>query len=178
MQKNWYIVYTKPRCEKKVALTFTRRKIENFLPVNTKQIKSFRKNRMQQEPLFDSYVFANLVEKDINKIKMIDGVVNIVYWKGKPAIIQEDEIEVMKEFVTDHQNIKLEKSRIDLNDIARVIDGPEYLMEGNILTVKNTTVKVNLPSIGFTMIAEIGSENRLGREVSFGSKSLLFQSRS
>jgi transcription antitermination factor NusG len=178
MQKNWYIVYTKPRCEKKVALTFTRRKIENFLPVNTKQIKSFRKNRMQQEPLFDSYVFANLVEKDINKIKMIDGVVNIVYWKGKPAIIQEDEIEVMKEFVTDHQNIKLEKSRINLNDIARVIDGPEYLMEGNILTVKNTTVKVNLPSIGFTMIAEIASENRLGREVSFGSKSLLFQSRS
>ena len=178
MQKNWYIVYTKPRCEKKVASTFTKRKIENFLPVNTKQIKSFRKNKIQQQPLFDSYVFANLAEEDVNKIKVIDGVVNIVYWKGKPAIIQEDEIEAMKEFVTDHQNIKLEKSRINLNDIARVIDGPKYLMEGNILTVKNTTVKITLPSIGFTMIAEIAVEEGLGREVSFGSKNLLLQSRS
>lgn len=178
MQKNWYIVYTKPKCERKVASTFTKRKIENFLPVNTKQIRSFRKNKIQQEPLFDSYVFANLTEEDVNKIKVMDGVVNIVYWKGKPAIIQEDEIEAMKEFVTDHQNIKLEKSRINLNDIARVIDGPKYLMEGNILTVKNTTVKVNLPSIGFTMIAEIASENGIGREIPFGSKGLLFQSRS
>jgi transcription antitermination factor NusG len=178
MQKNWYIVYTKPKCERKVALTFTKRKIENFLPVNTKQIKSIRKNRVLHEPLFDCYVFAYLAEEDVKKIKMIDGVVNIVYWKGKPAIIQEDEIEAIKEFVTDHQNIKLEKSRIDLHDIARVIDGPKYLIEGNILTVKNTTVKVNLPSIGFTMIAEIASENGIGRKVSFGSKNLLFQSRS
>lgn len=178
MQKNWYIVYTKPKSERKVASAFTRRRIENFLPVNTKQIKSFRKNRIQQEPLFDSYVFANLVEEDIHKIKVMDGVVNIVYWKGKPAIIQEDEIEAMKEFVMDHQNIKLEKSRINLNDIARMIDGPVYSMEGNILTVKNTTVKVNLPSIGFTMIAEIASENVLGREVPFENKGLLFQPRS
>ena len=176
MQKNWYIIYTKPKCEKKVVATFTKRKIENFFPLNCKEVKSLRKRKLLQEPLFDSYVFANVHEGEIKEIRSIDGVVNLVYWKGKPAIIGENEIEVIKEFTTDHQDIKLEKTQINPSDVARIIDGPKYSMEGNILTVKNTTVKVNLPSIGFTMIAKITSENALGREVSFGNKDLLLQS--
>ncbi|KAA9039498.1 hypothetical protein FW778_11815 [Ginsengibacter hankyongi] len=34
MQKNWYAVYTKPHCEKKVSLLLVKRGIENFYPVN------------------------------------------------------------------------------------------------------------------------------------------------
>lgn len=175
MQKNWYIIYTKPKCEKKVATTFTKRKIENFFPVNCKQINTLRRRKVHEEPLFDSYVFVNIPESDIHKIKMIDGVLNLVYWKGKPATIHDNEIEVMKEFTTDYQDIKVEKARVNPEDVARVIDGPKYSMDGNVLTVKNTTVKVNLPSIGFTMIAEVATENVLGREVSFGNKDLLLQ---
>jgi len=176
MQKNWYIIYTKPKCEKKVATTFTKRKIENFFPVNSKQISTLRRRRVHEEPLFDSYVFANITESDLTKIKMIDGVLNLVYWKGKPATICENEIEIMKEFISDYQDIKVEKTRVNPEDIARTIDGPKYSIDGNVLTVKNTTVKVNLPSIGYTMIAEVGSENMLSREVLFGNKNLLLQS--
>ena len=176
MQKNWYIIYTKPKCEKKVASIFTKRKIENFFPLNCKHVTSFRKRRMLQEPLFKSYIFANMMETEISKIRTIDGVVNLVYWKGKPAIIQEEEIEVIREFITDHQDIKLEKTNVNLNDVARVIDGSKYSMDGNVLTVKNTTVKVNLPSIGFTLIAKVETENPLHQEVFSGRKDLLLQS--
>ena len=31
MQKNWYVVYTRPQCEKKVAALLTKKKIENWL---------------------------------------------------------------------------------------------------------------------------------------------------
>ena len=176
MQKNWYIIYTKPKCAKKVATRFTKRKIENFFPVNCKQINTLKRRKMQEEPLFDSYVFAYIPESDITKIKMIDGVLNLVYWKGKPATICNNEIEVMKEFTTDYEDIKVEKTRVNPEDVARVIDDPKYSIDGNVLTVKNTTVKVNLRSIGFTMIAEVATENVLGREVSFGNKDLLLQS--
>lgn len=176
MQKNWYVIYTRPKCEKKVASTFTKRKIENYFPVNCKQIKSIRKTKMLFEPLFNSYIFANLVEEDIVKIKMIEGVVSLVYWMGKPATIQEEEIEVIREFTTHHHDIKLEKTQVDLTDVPRVMDGSKYSMEGNLLTIKNTTVKVNLPSIGFTMVAEVASENSLGKEVSFWNKALSLQS--
>ena len=176
MQKNWYVIYTKPKCERKVAAAFTKRKIVNFFPLNCKQVNSSRKRKLIYEPLFDSYLFANVTETDIARIRMIDGVVNLVYWKGKPAIMNDDEIEAIKEFTTYHQDIKLEKTQVNVNGTARIIDGLRYSMEGNVLSVKNTTVKVNLPSIGFSMIAEMENESVIGREVSFGNRDLLVQS--
>ena len=110
MQKNWYIIYTKPKCAKKVATIFTKRKIENFFPVNCKKINTLKRRKIHEEPLFDSYVFAYIPESQITKIKMIDGVLNLVYWKGKPATICDNEIEIMKEFITDYQNIKVENA--------------------------------------------------------------------
>src|SRR6185312_4902832 len=176
MQKNWYIIYTKPKCEKKVASTFTKRKIDNYLPLNRRLINSITKRKLKDELLFNSYIFANLFEADISKIKRMEGVINFVYWKGVPAIVQANEIEAIKEFTSDHHDIKLEKTRIDVTGYVRVIDGPQYLMERNILTIKNKMIKVNIPSLGFTMIAEISSENLFDNKISFGNREMLVQS--
>src|SRR5665647_2847675 len=107
MQKNWYILYTKAKCEKKVAASLTKRKIENFCPVNRKEITEFRRKKTLVEPLFSSYVFVYIDESEINQVKQLNHVVNLVYWKGEPAIIQNEEIEEIKEFVTHHQNLSL-----------------------------------------------------------------------
>lgn len=176
MQKNWYIIYTKPKCEKKVAATFSKKKIENFLPITCKQVNSIWKSKLMYEPLFDSYIFANITETEIAKIRTVDGVVNLVYWKGKPATIRGNEIEAIREFTSDYRDIHLEKTLINPDEDVKVIDGPKYSMEGNLLTIKNTAIKVNLPSIGFMMIAKIDSENTIGREISFGNTGLLLQS--
>ena len=177
MQKNWYMVYTKPRWEKKVVATLTKRKIENFFPRNnSKQLTYLKKIKIQQEPLFESYVFVNTTESEFDGIKSIDGVVNFIYWKGKPAIVQPEEIEVLKEFTADYQNIRLERTKVNVNDVAKVIDGAKYSIDGNVLTIKNTIVKVNLPSIGFTLCAKVETENPLHQKVSFGQKDLFLQS--
>lgn len=176
MQKNWYIIYTKPKCERKVASTFTKRKIDNYLPLNRRSIDSIRKRKLKDELLFDSYIFVNLFETDISTIKKVEGVLNFIYWKGTPAIVQAKEIEAIKEFTSDHHDIKLEKTRIDVTGYVRIIDGPQYSMERNILTVKNKIIKVNLPSLGFTMIAEISSETLFNNKISFGNREMLIQS--
>jgi transcription antitermination factor NusG len=175
MQKNWYIIYTKAKCEKKVASIFTKKRIENFIPMNSKQVISGRKRKVVQKPLFESYLFANIEEGEIRKIKMLDGVVNLVYWKQHPAIIQKEEIEVIRDFTSVHQNVIIEKTRVNMNDAIKVIDGPRYSIEGNILTVTNISFKVNLPSIGYALVARIETENPLQTEVSFGKKDLLLQ---
>jgi hypothetical protein len=56
-----------------------------------------------------------------------------------------------------------------------MVNGPIYTMEGKLLMIKNRTLKVNLPSLGFTMIAEMEKESIIGREITFGNKELLFQ---
>ncbi|MDQ2719831.1 MAG: antitermination protein NusG [Bacteroidota bacterium] len=175
MQKNWYIIYTKQKCEKKVAGLLTKKKIENFCPLNCKTLKQFRKSKVIYEPLFPSFVFVCLRENEIFALRHMEHVVNIVYWRGNPAIINDDEINAIKHFSEDHQNVKLEKSDINVEAEAQMIHSPSYSMEGKILMVKNKTFKINLPSLGYTMIAEIERADVIGREISFGNRELSLQ---
>ena len=175
MQKNWYVIYTRPKCEKKVAALLAKKKIEAFCPLNCKQIKSSWRNKLLQEPLFTSYVFAYITEKNTSELKQTDGVVSLVYWKGQPAIVRESEIEAIKEFINDHQHVKLERTQINLSATLRMVYGPAYSIEGKILTVKNKSVKVNLPSLGYAMVADLQREDVMGREISFGNKELSLQ---
>lgn len=176
MQKNWYAVYTKPHCEKKVAISFTKKKIENFCPLNCIKIQSFRRNKILQEPLFKSYVFVNITEKETSLLKQVDGVISLLYWMGKPAIIREDEIEVIKEFINDHQNIELERTQVNTSDIARIVDGPSYSMEGKVFALKNKIVKVSLPSLGYIMVAKMEEESIFGKETTIFKNNSFLQS--
>lgn len=165
MQKNWYIVYTKPKNEKKVALLLKKRNIESFCPLNCIKVQVFRRDKILEEPLFKSYVFVNIREKEIPLIKQTDGVISLLYWMGKPAIISEDEIDAIKEFTNTHQSIELERTQVNVNDKVRIIDGPTYSMEGNVFSLKNNkTLKVNLPSLGYIMVAKIEEKSIFARE--------------
>ncbi|MEO6290685.1 MAG: transcription termination/antitermination NusG family protein, partial [Ginsengibacter sp.] len=76
MQKNWYAVYTKPQCEKKVAAVLTKWKIENFCPLKIVKINLLGRIRLQYEPLFKSYVFLYISKDQICRLDKISGVVN------------------------------------------------------------------------------------------------------
>jgi transcription antitermination factor NusG len=164
MQKNWYAVYTKPHCEKKVSSSLTKRKIENFCPLNYRKIMSFRRSKILQEPLFKSYVFVYTTFAEVVSLKQIDGVINILYWRDEPAVIKQDEIAAIREFTSDHQNIELERAQVNIHDVARIVDGPSYSMEGNVFAVKNKILKINLPSLGYNMMAEMEDESIFGSE--------------
>lgn len=166
MQKNWYAVYTKPQCEKKVAAMFTKKKIENYCPLTCVETQNFRRHKLVFEPLFKSYVFVFVTESETEMIRNMDGVVNMLYWLGKPAVIKEDEIAAIREFSNDYRNIKLERTVVDINDVARNFNASSYAIEGKLVTIKNKTIKINLPSLGYTMIAQFENEDVFGRNES------------
>lgn len=164
MQKNWYILYTKAKCEKKVSGLLTKKKIKNFCPVHCKQKNQFSRVKLVYEPLFSSQVFVYMDESKINQVKQLNSVVNLVYWKSEPAIVQNEEIEEIKEFVSNYQNIKLERSKVNLNAKAALIDRPSYSIDGNVVMIKNESIKVNLPSLGYMVVAEMKGTGVMGRE--------------
>src|ERR1035437_242308 len=57
-------VYGNKQREKKVAVSFTKRNIENFCPLNCIKIQSFRRSKTLQELPFKSYLFVNITEKE------------------------------------------------------------------------------------------------------------------
>jgi len=154
-EKKWYAVYTRARWEKKVAEILTKKKIENYCPLNKVKRQWADRKKIVLEPLFTSYVFVRVTEKDHTQLKSTDGIVNMVHWLGKPAIIRDVEIDMIQRFLDEHQFVQLEKTPVNLNDLVRVVSGPLIEHQGHVVAVKNKTVKVVLPSLGYMMSVEV-----------------------
>ena len=83
----WYAIYTRPRWEKKVNHLLLQKGVESYCPLNKVRRKWSDRIKIIEEPLFKSYVFVKVAESDRTEIRMTDGVINFVYWNGKPAVM-------------------------------------------------------------------------------------------
>lgn len=92
----WFAIYTRPKNEKKVVEGLEKLGVEVYCPMVT-EIKQWSDRKKKVEiPLIKSYVFVNIEEKNRNIVFEVPGVVRYLFWLGKPAVIQEQEIEVLK----------------------------------------------------------------------------------
>ena len=159
MEAKWYAVYTKPRWEKKVAELLAKRRIEHYCPLN-RVVRQWSDRKVKvYEPLFTSYVFVRVTEKQHSEVKQVSGIINLVYWLNRPAVIRDGEIEAIREFLDEYKTIRLEKTSVEVNDKVRVLRGPLMEYEGSVVNVLNSTVKLALPSLGYLMIAEVEKSN-------------------
>lgn len=155
----WYAVYTKPRWEKKVAAILTRKGIENYCPLN-KVLKQWHdRKKMVEEPLFTSYVFVCISPSAVAEVKKTDGVLNFVYWLGKPAVIRQEEILSIKSFLGHYKQVSLEKTSIRTDDRVQIIHGPLLHHEGTVVEVHRKTIKVLLPTLGYALTAQVEKEH-------------------
>lgn len=122
------------------------------------------------KPLFKSYVFVHVTLEELELLKQTDGILNILYWLGQPAVIKDEEIAVIREFTSDHRDIKLERTVVNLSETARNLSASSYAIEGKLVTIKNKLLKVSLPSLGYTMIAKVEDESVFGRNDSILQK--------
>ncbi len=159
MKKNWYVIHTKTNCEKKVAGLLAKKKIENYYPLNRIVISAPTKKKTVYLPLMSSFVFVHISDEEMGAIKNTNFVINFVYWLGKPAVIQQDEIVNIRNFTNEFYNIKLERKAVNPNEFAKIITDPHIDVKGKFISVKNTMIRLWLPSLGYMMIAKLEKSN-------------------
>ncbi len=155
MSLKWYAIYTRPRWEKKVAALLTQKSIENYCPLNKVRRQWSDRTKTVEEPLFKSYVFVKVEDEERTSVRMTDGVVNFVYWNGKPAVIRDKEIQTIRLFLDEYENVEAVKMQFDPGQKVRITAGPMMDHEGRVLEIKNKSVKVCIESLGFMLIAYI-----------------------
>jgi transcription antitermination factor NusG len=161
MSSKWYAIYTRPRWEKKVNNLLLQKGIESYCPLNKVRRKWSDRVKTIEEPLFKSYVFVKINDEERTNVRMTNGVVNFVYWNGKPANIKDKEIVTIKRFLDEHENVEVVKMELNAGDTVQVIAGPMMDKEGKVLEVKNKTVKVCIDSLGYMLIAYIDKSKLL-----------------
>ncbi len=158
--KKWYAVYTKPNQEKKVSALLSKKKIENYCPLN-KIVNDLKEEKKKPvlEPLFTNYVFVHITEYDMALVKQQSGVINFVYWLGQPVNIKGMDMEYIQEFVDTYSNISLEKTEVSMNNLVRIVSRkPSNEAFDNVIALHATQVKITLPTLGYVLCADAGEE--------------------
>src|ERR1700750_1055715 len=93
----WFVIYTKPRHEKKIAEKLGNMNVENFLPI----VKSLRtvsdRRKYVDAPLFPSYIFVRLedVQSYFSSLE-VNGVLHYVRTGKQIATVTETIINNLK----------------------------------------------------------------------------------
>ena len=160
MSKKWFALYTKPRWEKKVNLLLTEKGIETYCPLNKVKRQWSDRVKTIDEPLFKSYVFVKVDDSERSKVRLTNGVINFVYWNQKPAIVKEREIETIKRFLNDHENVGLRPLELAVNQLVTFTSGTFMDLKARVLDVRKKEVKVVIESLGCELIAVV-DKNKL-----------------
>ncbi len=143
----WFAIYTRPKNEKKVVAGLEKIGIEVYCPM-VKQVKQWSDRKKKVEvPLINSYVFVNIEESDRNIVFEIPGVVRYLFWLGKPAVIQEQEIEVLKESLKGILST-VEVNGIQPGDNLTISNGPFQGKEGVVSQVEKNNIRLVLKELG------------------------------
>lgn len=111
------------------------------------------------EPLFKGYIFVQVDEQKKWDIKLVDGILNYVYWLGKPAVVREEEIDTIKKFLQEFNDVEVINASLDTNDTVLVKQGVLMNYKGIVLEVMGNKAKVNIESMGLSLSAVFDVKN-------------------
>jgi len=133
--------------------------LEAYCPLNRVRKKWSDRLKWVEEPLFKSYVFVRITENEQTSVRLVGGVVNFVYWLGKPAIIKNGEIETIRRFLNDYDEVWAEPITLQKDTRITIRQGPFMNKEGKVVKVFNNKVQVVLENIGYCLMAVVDRTN-------------------
>tara|TARA_B100001063_G_C16717292_1_gene531444 strand:- start:201 stop:659 length:459 start_codon:yes stop_codon:yes gene_type:complete len=144
---NWFVLRTKPRFEKKVEERLLSFGIEAYCPTR-KEIRFWSDRKKKVDiPVLPSMVLVRLKEEDINKVFNISGVVRYMFWLGKRAIVRQQEVDILKNYLKGDTIIHQKITKFNPGDI---IDVPGFNGETGIVDmISNNAVWVFIETLGY-----------------------------
>ena len=157
--EQWYALYTKPRWEKKVAKLLDEQGIENYCPINKVTRQWSDRKKVVLEPVFKGYVFVKIGGTEKWEVKKINGVLNFVYWLGKPASIREEEILTIKKFLNEFTDVEVTELSLRVNSTVRVKTGVLMNYQGVLVELIGNRARVKIESMGLQLSAQFDKKN-------------------
>ena len=147
---NWYAVYTMPRAEKQVNFKLKANGFECFLPLHHSPRVWSDRVKLVDVPLFTSYVFVRCSITKIPTLIRIDGVVKVIYYNGKPAIIHQKEIDAIQQFLE-----KAEGRKLYTGEEVEIFTGSMRHISGKILKINKKYLLLHIEHLCATVCVNI-----------------------
>lgn len=152
---NWYVLYTKSRCEKAVAEKLALSGVEVYCPLLKKKKLWSDRWKWVEEPLFRSYCFVHLKDAERDKVFSVSGVVRYLYHCGKPAIVRTSEIELLKNWLDEYCHESIESLGFQRNDKVFLRSGVLINHKAEVLSSTRNYIFLFLESLGIQIKVDL-----------------------
>ena len=156
---NWYALFTRHQHEKSVAFALSNKSHEVYLPLYRSVRRWQDRAKALWLPLFPCYVFIREGMDRQLQILTTPGVIHIVKWGGRPAIVPKTQLDAIRQIVENCPNVETHPY-LQSGDRVRVKSGPLMGLEG-ILTRKKGVARlvVSMEMLGRSAAVEIDGLN-------------------
>jgi len=151
---NWYVVYTKPKWEKKVAERLNQIGVVTYCPLVAKTSQWTDRKKTIHVPLFNSYIFVQVSEKERNIIFEVPGAVRYLFWLGKPAVVREEEIKIIQDWLSVPDSFEIIVDAWQKGDKIILESGPFIAQSATIQEIKQNHYILILESLGCILKVE------------------------
>jgi len=149
LQYQWLAVYTRSQSEKKVAVELQRQGVEAFLPLISRWRQWSDRKKKVEEPLFRSYVFVNISEKEYFTVLNVSGVVRFITFSGKAVPIPENQILAIRQYLHEFDEVIEGDIVLKEGELVRIKAGPMEGLIGKMLKYKNKfRLMIQIDAIG------------------------------
>jgi transcription antitermination factor NusG len=150
-EKKWFVILVHKRSEVRMGEYLTKRKFECFVPVYSVPLFHGRTRKL---PLFEGFVFVYIRPDEIEAVRQYDGVKGMIYWQDKPVIVAGDEIDTIRKFLREYDQVYLEQSSPVPGEKVKILQVP-------IAEFQPGFIKIQLPSLGYNLVTRIGEAQHL-----------------
>ncbi|MFH0761242.1 MAG: UpxY family transcription antiterminator [Bacteroidota bacterium] len=129
----WYAVYTRLNHEKSVEKSLLDQNIEAYLPtIKTLHTWSDRKKWIET-PLFKSYVFVRVSNKEYFRVLHISSVLNYICFGGQASVIPDKQIEMVKKILTEEMECEVSNRFYEPRELVQITSGPLAGQQGEVV---------------------------------------------
>jgi transcription antitermination factor NusG len=143
--QQWYVVYTLPKAEKKVAERLGLAGFEYYLPIITEWKQWSDRKKKIQRPLISSVIFVQCSPEKLADVYSLFGVSRVLRYLGKPAIVQAHEIENLKILLQEAIDPVTAESNVLPGSAVEVIRGPfKGLIGTAVMELNSVRIRIEL----------------------------------
>lgn len=136
-QKQWHVVYTRSRAEKKVQQELILKNIENFLPIQKKLRQWKDRKKWVEMPLMSGYCFVHITRKEYDLVLQTNNVVSYVRFEGKAATIPDSQIDYLKQMLKQYDfEVEVTTENFAPGKRVEVIEGPLIGLRGELIKAR------------------------------------------
>ena len=159
-ERHWYVLYTKPRHEKKVAERLTGAGYRVYCPLKKVVRRWSDRTKVVEEPLFNGYVFIQIEDHKRDEVFIYPGTVRYMFWLRRPAIVREEEIATIQKWMGHYDHDRLKITDITPGSYVRITSGKFMNEEGILLDTSNSKALMQLKEMGIQLSLDL-TQNEL-----------------